>query len=146
MKSPNRYDRALMVLAQGGVFSPQQICDAMNYKAVYRVSAVILDAKIFAGAVIKPQKQGRKVIGYELVNVDEMNQYLQKNGFTSFTPAKPSVSAKAQKITKTSTPASVKTEVKKVASAPVDVLDEIDTDITDFEDREFVKGVVDGTL
>ena len=58
--------------------------------------------------------------------------------------------AKAPAVKTVKTPAmpktSAKTEVKKVASAPVDVLDEIDTNITDFEDREFAKGVVDGTI
>lgn len=63
------------------------------------------------------------------------------------------VDAPAVKATKASSIKTVKapstskkTEVKKVVAAPVDVLDEIDTDITDFEDRAFAEDVVSGRV
>jgi hypothetical protein len=81
MKKAKRYERALMIMTQGGTFSANEIADAMNYKAVYRMSAVVLDAKIYYGAVIKSKRSGRKVVGYELVNVKEMKDALAKRGF-----------------------------------------------------------------
>jgi hypothetical protein len=81
MKKAKRYERALMIMTQGGTFSADEIADAMNYKAVYRMSAVVLDAKIYYGAVIKSKRSGRKVVGYELINVKEMKDALAKRGF-----------------------------------------------------------------
>ena len=81
MKKARRYERALMILTQGGTFSADEIASAMEYKAIYRMSAVVLDAKIYYGAVIKSKRSGRKVVGYELVNVQEMKDALAKRGF-----------------------------------------------------------------
>lgn len=162
-KAPTRFDRALIVLTKGGVFTAEQICQEMNYDAAYRISAVILDAKLAAGAVIKTVRDGRKVTGYELVNVDEMKSYLNGKGFASFAPTKVSKSTKAPKVVAPAKTAKVKAQKApaktKVAKAPVavnevesskpaivDVLDEIDTSITDFEDREFAQGFAEGKI
>jgi len=175
-KSPARFDRALLVLTKGGVFTAEQICKEMNYDAVYRISAVILDTKLAAGAVVRTVRDGRKVTGYELVNVDEMKAYLKDKGFESFAPTKatkaskvatvkapkaPKVATvkapKAPKVATVKAPAKPKaTKVAKAPvavapvavkeAAPVDVLDSIDTDITDFEDREFAQDFVDGKM
>ena len=164
-KSPARFDRALLVLTKGGVFTAEQICKEMNYDAVYRISAVILDTKLAAGAVVRTVRDGRKVTGYELVNVDEMKAYLKDKGFESFAPTKATKASKvatvkapkAPKVATVKAPAKPKaTKVAKAPvavapvavkeAAPVDVLDSIDTDITDFEDREFAQDFVDGKM
>ena len=137
-------DRLIMALAsRTGVVTPTDIESDLEYGSMYRIATELWRAKK-RGAVIKTYRDGRKVTGYELVNVDEMKQYLNNKGFTSFKPQVASATKATVKTVKASAPA--KTEVKKVAVAPVDVLDEIDTDITDFEDREFAKSVVDGTI
>jgi hypothetical protein len=80
-KKANRWQRALTILARGGVFSSEQLCKEMNYESLYRVSSVVLDTKIYAGAVIKTVRNGRKVTGYELVNVNEMKELIKNKGF-----------------------------------------------------------------
>jgi hypothetical protein len=146
-KTPRTCDRLLMVLVnRKGVVTETDIASEMQYDSMYRISTEFWRLKK-RGAVIKTVRDGRKVTGYELVNVDEMKSYLNNKGFASFTPAK---SVKTAKTATVKTP-KVKTEkapvVQKTAPAtvaPVDVLDEIDTDITDFEDREFAQEFAEG--
>lgn len=152
-KAPRTCDRLLMVLVnRKGVVTEKDISSEMQYDSMYRISTEFWRLKK-RGAVIKTVRDGRKVSGYELVNVDEMKKYLNNKGFTSFTPARPVKTAKVATVkasTKIATaPAKAAKTVKAVAApakavAPVDVLDEIDTDITDFEDREFAQGVAKG--
>ena len=148
-KTPRTCDRLLMVLVnRKGVVTETDIASEMQYDSMYRISTEFWRLKK-RGAVIKTVRDGRKVTGYELVNVDEMKSYLNNKGFASFTPAK---AVKTAKTATVKTP-KVKTEkapvVQKTAPAtvaPVDVLDEIDTDITDFEDRAFAEDVVSGRV
>jgi hypothetical protein len=53
----------------------------MQYDAMYRIGAELLNMK-YRGAVIKAHKDGRKVVGYELINVAEMMPYLTDRGFS----------------------------------------------------------------
>lgn len=148
-KTPRTCDRLLMVLVnRKGVVTETDIASEMQYDSMYRISTEFWRLKK-RGAVIKTVRDGRKVTGYELVNVDEMKSYLNNKGFASFTPAK---AVKTAKTATVKTP-KVKTEkapvVQKTAPAtvaPADVLDEIDTDITDFEDRAFAEDVVSGRV
>jgi hypothetical protein len=164
-KSPRTCDRLLMVLVnRKGVVTESDIATEMQYNSMYRISTEFWRAKK-RGAVIKTVRDGRKVAGYELINVDEMKAYLNNKGFASFAPTKavktPKVAtAKAPKVPKVATAkAPAKPKATKVAktpaavapvavkeAAPVDVLDSIDTDITDFEDREFAQDFVDGKM
>jgi hypothetical protein len=77
---PVRWERLLMVLANGGVVTLEQIQTTMQYDAMYRIGAELLNMK-YRGAVIKAHKDGRKVVGYELMNVAEMMPYLTDRGF-----------------------------------------------------------------
>jgi hypothetical protein len=81
---PVRWERLLMVLANGGIVTLEQIQTTMQYDAMYRIGAELLNMK-YRGAVIKAHKDGRKVVGYELINVAEMMPYLTDRGF-SVTP------------------------------------------------------------
>ena len=81
---PVRWERLLMVLANGGIVTLEQIQTTMQYDAMYRIGAELLNMK-YRGAVIKAHKDGRKVVGYELINVAEMLHYLTDRGF-SVTP------------------------------------------------------------
>jgi hypothetical protein len=78
---PVRWERLLMVLANGGVVTLEQIQTTMQYDAMYRIGAELLNMK-YRGAVIKAHKDGRKVVGYELINVAEMMPYLTDRGFS----------------------------------------------------------------
>ena len=166
MAKSNRWQKAIVVLSQGGVFSAEKLCEEMEYDCVYRVSNVLLDTKIFAGAIIKSVRDGRKVVGYELVNIDEMKQLIASGAFASSANkavAKPktatvkTVVAKAPKVTKPVkakkvTPVPVfagdsldgimNAMAKSSAKKPVNLLDEIDTDVEDFEDRQFAEAYI----
>ena len=69
-----------MVLTNGGVITKKQIEDTMQYKAMYRIPTELWKLKNM-GAVIRSHKDGRTVIGYELLNVDEMKALLKAEGF-----------------------------------------------------------------
>jgi len=163
MAKSNRWQKAIVVLSQGGVFSAEKLCEEMEYDCVYRVSNVLLDTKIFAGAIIKSVRDGRKVVGYELVNIDEMKQLIASGAFSATATkavAKPKTTtvktavAKATKPVKAKkvAPAPVRTGdsldgimsamAKSSAKKPVNLLDEIDTDVEDFEDRAFAEAYI----
>ena len=166
MAKSNRWQKAIIVLSQGGVFSAEKLCKEMGYDCVYRVSNVLLDTKIFAGAVIKSVRDGRKVVGYELVNIDEMKQLIASGAFSATATkavAKPktaTVKTAVAKTAKTTKPVKAKkvtpvpvragdsldgimsAMAKSSAKKPVNLLDEIDTDVEDFEDRQFAEAYI----
>ena len=166
MAKSNRWQKAIVVLSQGGVFSAEKLCEEMQYDSVYRVSNVLLDTKIFAGAIIKSVRDGRKVVGYELVNIDEMKQLIASGAFAASATkavAKPKTTTvktavaktakatkpvKAKKVTPVTMPAGdsldgiMNAMAKSSAKKPVNLLDEIDTDVEDFEDRQFAEAYI----
>jgi len=166
MAKSNRWQKAIVVLSQGGVFSAEKLCEEMQYDSVYRVSNVLLDTKIFAGAIIKSVRDGRKVVGYELVNIDEMKQLIASGAFASSATkavAKPKTTTVKTAVAKTAkaakpvkakkvTPVPVRAGdsldgimnamAKSSAKKPVNLLDEIDTDVEDFEDRQFAEAYI----
>ena len=166
MSKSNRWQKAIVVLTQGGVFSAEKLCEEMEYDCVYRVSNVLLDTKIFAGAIIKSVRDGRKVVGYELVNIDEMKQLIASGAFSATATkavAKPKTTTVKTAVAKTAkaakpvkakkvTPVPVRAGdsldgimsamAKSSAKKPVNLLDEIDTDVEDFEDRAFAEAYI----
>ena len=163
MAKSNRWQKAIVVLTQGGVFSAEKLCEEMEYDSVYRVSNVLLDTKIFAGAIIKSVRDGRKVVGYELVNIDEMKQLIASGAFASSATkavAKPKTTTVKTAVAKTAKPVKAKkvtpvpvragdsldgimsAMAKSSAKKPVNLLDEIDTDVEDFEDRQFAEAYI----
>ena len=163
MAKSNRWQKAIVVLSQGGVFSAEKLCEEMEYDSVYRVSNVLLDTKIFAGAIIKSVRDGRKVVGYELVNIDEMKQLIASGAFSATATkavAKPKTTTVKTAVAKTAKPVKAKkvtpvpvragdsldgimsAMAKSSAKKPVNLLDEIDTDVEDFEDRQFAEAYI----
>ena len=80
---PVRWERLLMVLGNGGLVTLKEIEDTMEYSNMYRISGEIYVLKEKErGGVIKTHKQGRKVVGYELINTQEMiDKHLTPRGF-----------------------------------------------------------------
>jgi hypothetical protein len=163
MSKSNRWQKAIVVLSQGGVFSAEKLCEEMEYDCVYRVSNVLLDTKIFAGAIIKSVRDGRKVVGYELVNIDEMKQLIASGAFAATATkavAKPKTTTVKTAVAKTAKPVKAKkvtpvpvragdsldgimsAMAKSSAKKPVNLLDEIDTEVEDFEDRQFAEAYI----
>jgi hypothetical protein len=77
---PIRKERLLQVLANGGVITKRQIELTMQYQAMYRIPTELWKLKKM-GAIVKSHKEGRTVVGYELLNVVEMKKLLTKSGF-----------------------------------------------------------------
>ncbi len=114
----------------------------------YRLSIYVWGAKKEYGAVIVPVRDGRKVTAYQLVDAGtgivtktSKKQPKQPKAVTPKTP-------KIAKTPKTKVEAPAKTEVVDadpivMKSKPVvDILDEMDTDVVSFEDREFAEDFV----
>ena len=76
------WERLLMLLVNGGSFSKEQIMEKIDYPYEYRLSTIIYDVKM-NGGVIRTHKDGRKVSGYELVNIDEMTKLLEDRNFSA---------------------------------------------------------------
>ena len=77
-----RWERLLMTLGNGGVVTLKEIEDTMQYANMYRIGAEILTLK-YNGGVVKAHKNGRNVIGYELVNYKDMvAKYLTPRNLT----------------------------------------------------------------
>jgi hypothetical protein len=128
-KNPRRWERLLMVLANGGVISKEQIGATMQYDAMYRISTEMWALKV-QGAIVKTHKTGREVTGYELVNVKEMIKLLKDRGFAPLElvavkskPAKVAAKPVAKPKTKT---------VAKTKTKPVQSMDELKvTEVTE---------------
>jgi len=50
---------------------------------MYRLSTYIWHIKTFANGIVKPTKDGRKVTAYQIVNVDEIKEYMKRVGIDS---------------------------------------------------------------
>lgn len=108
----------------------------------YKLSAYVLYAKIDFGAVIQPIRDGRKVTAYQLLDAGAGIPARKTKTAKTVAPkvAKAPTAPKAPKTKKTAVAAPV-----VAAPAPtvmkndkiIDILDEMDTDVASFEDREF---------
>jgi hypothetical protein len=75
------FEKVLNVLISGQVTSKEQL-DALLGKEImmYRISTYMWHIKTIANGIIRVAKDGRKVTGYQLVNVAEAKKYLVDNG------------------------------------------------------------------
>lgn len=88
-KNAKTWEKILMVLVNGGEITKEQIESTTGYGHMYRLSTELWKIKIRNG-VIRTVKDGRKVVGYELVNIDEMKKLLATRGFSALPLAKKS--------------------------------------------------------
>ncbi len=140
-KNPRRWERLLMVLANGGVISKEQIGATMQYDAMYRISTEMWALKV-QGAIVKTHKTGREVTGYELVNVKEMIKLLKDRGFAPLElvavkskPAKPA----AKPVAKTKTKTVAKTKTKPVQSMDELKVTEVTEQVTEVSTDEVLE-------
>lgn len=72
----NRHERVAQLMLSGRPISPEQFAEVFkgtDQEAVlYRLSTNIYNIRK-DGGIIKVHKDGRKVTGYQLVNIDEFN-------------------------------------------------------------------------
>ena len=77
------FQKLMLVMATGKAVTIDEI-DATLGKEIhmYRLSTYIWLMKTNANAVVKVIKNGRKITAYQIVNIDEVKQYLKRNGVT----------------------------------------------------------------
>lgn len=107
-----------------------------------RLSTYLWEIKKFSGYAVKSIRSGRTVVSYELVGSGVAPTPVVAVA-APVVVAKPAAPKKAPK--KVSTPVVVvAAPVVEKNDRIVDILDEMDTDVTSFEDREFAEDFVKG--
>jgi hypothetical protein len=119
------FEKLLTVMISGNPVTIEEI-DATLGKEIYmyRLSTYMWHIKTIANGVVRAIKDGRKVTAYQIVNVDEVKEYMRRAGVTSaqFVPGqtqkKPSISKladlKAEKVIDTDTVV----QVEEVVATP----------------------------
>ena len=108
---------------------------------MYRISTYMWHIKVNANGVIKAIKDGRKVTGYQLMNVKEVKEYMNRTGITSSgfkagaVEKKPSISKLADLK---ATPVAKKTAVKQTEVETVGKQDVVSDEVTVTEITETV--------
>lgn len=97
------FQKLLTVMISGKEVSKEQI-DALLGKEIqmYRISTYMWHIKTNANGVIKVVKDGRKVSGYQLINVAEVKDYMKRVGVldSGFTPVAKLADLKAPEVAK----------------------------------------------
>ena len=97
------FQKLLTVMISGKEVSKEQI-DALLGKEIqmYRISTYMWHIKTNANGIIKVVKDGRKVSGYQLVNVAEVKDYMKRVGVldSGFTPVAKLADLKAPEVAK----------------------------------------------
>lgn len=106
-----QWEKVLKVMLSGNAVNRESLeaIPEMEGVQLYRLSTYIWDIKM-AGGVVKVVKDGRKIAGYQLANIADMQKYLDDREKT-FNKTKP---VKAAKV-KTVKTASKTRKVKKLA-------------------------------
>ena len=77
------FQKLMLVMASGKAVTVEEIEATLgNEIHMYRLSTYIWLMKTNANAVVKVIKNGRKITAYQIVNIDEVKQYLKRNGVT----------------------------------------------------------------
>ncbi len=111
-RKPNGWQRVLMVVQTGEVFTKDMLQELLKDKKIhmYRMSNYMLDIKLFAGGIVRPTKEGRNVVGYQICNPETVQKYLRDKGF---------IKAKAVKV---KAPTNVVEKLEDLQATPVQVV------------------------
>ena len=75
------FEKLITVLMSGNPVTKEEIETTLgNEIQMYRLSTYIWDIKTHANGIIKVNKDGRKIVSYQLMNVDEMKSYMKRTG------------------------------------------------------------------
>jgi hypothetical protein len=133
------FEKLLTVMISGKPVTIEEI-DATLGKEIYmyRLSTYIWHIKTFANGVVKAIKDGRRVTAYQVINVKEVKEYMDRAGVTkaNFVPglvtkkpsiakladlkAKPAAAAKPAKAPAKKAPAKKPAKPKKVEAVTAD--------------------------
>jgi len=86
----NHTQKVLTVMISGKVVTTEEIGILLGDQIqMYKLSTYMWAIKTKMRGIIKVIKDGRKVAGYQLVNVDELKQYMRRAGIHNTTAEKP---------------------------------------------------------
>lgn len=136
------FQKLLTVMISGKPVSLEEM-DTLLGKEIYmyRISTYMWHIKVNANGVIKAIKDGRKVTGYQLMNVKEVKEYMNRAGITNSgfkagaVEKKPSISKLADLK---ATPVAKKTAVKQTVVETVGKQDAVSDEVTVTEITETV--------
>lgn len=90
------FEKVLTVMISGKPVMKEELDALLGHEIyMYRVSTYMWHIKTIANGVVKVVKDGRKVAGYQLMNVDEVKEYMKRVGVMTYTP-----SSKVKPVTK----------------------------------------------
>ena len=83
------FQKLLTVMISGKPVTKEEIDTLLGHEIyMYRISTYMWHIKTNANGIIKVVKDGRKVAGYQLINVGEVKDYMKRVGvLDAYTPA-----------------------------------------------------------
>ena len=151
-KSVQQYTKIFEVLQNAKAPVPVSTIRAIDGIVATRLSTYLWEIKKNTGFAVRANRDGRTVVSYELVGAGTAPVAKPAKVKAVKTAKAPVVKAakpvKAKKVTPTPVPAGdsldgiMNAMAKSSAKKPVNLLDEIDTDVADYEDREFAEAYI----
>lgn len=151
-KSVQQYTKIFEVLQAANAPVPVSTIRAIDGIVATRLSTYLWEIKKNTGFAVRSNRDGRTVVSYELVGAGTAPVAKPAKVKAVKTAKAPVVKAtkpvKAKKVTPVTMPAGdsldgiMNAMAKSSAKKPVNLLDEIDTDVEDFEDRAFAEAYI----
>jgi len=151
-KSVQQYTKIFEVLQNAKAPVPVSTIRAIDGIVATRLSTYLWEIKKNTGFAVRSNRDGRTVVSYELVGAGTApvaKPTKVKAVKTAKAPvAKVTKPVKAKKVTPVTMPAGdsldgiMNAMAKSSTKKPVNLLDEIDTDVEDFEDRQFAEAYI----
>jgi hypothetical protein len=151
-KSVQQYTKIFEVLQAANAPVPVSTIRAIDGIVATRLSTYLWEIKKNTGFAVRSNRDGRTVVSYELVGAGTAPVAKPAKVKAVKTTKAPVVKAtkpvKAKKVTPVTMPAGdsldgiMNAMAKSSAKKPVNLLDEIDTDVEDFEDRAFAEAYI----
>ena len=151
-KSVQQYTKIFEVLQAANAPVPVSTIRAIDGIVATRLSTYLWEIKKNTGFAVRSNRDGRTVVSYELVGAGTAPVAKPAKVKAVKTAKAPVVKAtkpvKAKKVTPVTMPTGdsldgiMNAMAKSSAKKPVNLLDEIDTDVEDFEDRAFAEAYI----
>ena len=150
-KSVQQYTKIFEVLQNAKAPVPVSTIRAIDGIVATRLSTYLWEIKKNTGFAVRANRDGRTVVSYELVGAGTApvaKPAKVKAVKTVKAPVVKAAPVKAKKVTPVTMPAGdsldgiMNAMAKSSAKKPVNLLDEIDTDVADYEDREFAEAYI----
>jgi hypothetical protein len=150
-KSVQQYTKIFEVLQNAKAPVPVSTIRAIDGIVATRLSTYLWEIKKNTGFAVRANRDGRTVVSYELVGAGTApvaKPAKVKAVKTAKAPVVKAAPVKAKKVTPVPVRAGdsldgiMSAMAKSSAKKPVNLLDEIDTDVEDFEDRQFAEAYI----